>query len=142
MAFQVYQKQKNYQKEYDLLLDKCAKLEEDLAQAKRDVKIWTEHSRAQEMKVIGLQRTVSSNHARLTALEQSTAALRANATATQRIALMSDFRDWTSKLPWLTIYLAVILRPYCEQMKKLTRGKKLKSTAAWDGTMSCPTDLQ
>eukprot|EP00971_Amphidinium_carterae_P187673 3724683-Amphidinium_carterae.1 len=32
------------------------------------------------MKVIGLQRTVSTNRARLTALEQSTATLRANAT--------------------------------------------------------------
>eukprot|EP00971_Amphidinium_carterae_P095893 1897581-Amphidinium_carterae.1 len=80
MGFQIYHKQKNYQKEKDLLLDKCTKLEENLAQAKRDVKIWTEHSRAQEMKVIGLQRTVSSNHARLTALEQSTANLRTAAT--------------------------------------------------------------
>eukprot|EP00971_Amphidinium_carterae_P332150 6466165-Amphidinium_carterae.1 len=81
MAFQIYHKQKKYQKEYDLLLDKCAKLEEDLAQARRDVIIWTEHSRGQEIKVIGLQRTVSTNHARLSALEQSITALRANATA-------------------------------------------------------------
>eukprot|EP00971_Amphidinium_carterae_P063620 1259069-Amphidinium_carterae.1 len=33
------------------------------------------------MKVIGLQRTVSSNHTRLSALEDSITALRANATA-------------------------------------------------------------
>eukprot|EP00971_Amphidinium_carterae_P237325 4711123-Amphidinium_carterae.2 len=69
MAFQIYNKQKSYQAEYDLLLKKCNKLEEDLVQERRDVNIWTEHSRGQEMKVIGLQRTVSSNHARLTALE-------------------------------------------------------------------------
>eukprot|EP00971_Amphidinium_carterae_P034388 676792-Amphidinium_carterae.1 len=36
MAFQIYEKQKSYQKEYDLLLAKCNKLEEDLAQARRD----------------------------------------------------------------------------------------------------------
>eukprot|EP00971_Amphidinium_carterae_P185261 3678890-Amphidinium_carterae.1 len=50
MAFQMYQKQKNCQTEHDLLLEKCNKLEEDLAQARRDVNIWTEHSRGQEMK--------------------------------------------------------------------------------------------
>eukprot|EP00971_Amphidinium_carterae_P185985 3691973-Amphidinium_carterae.1 len=82
MAFQIYEKQKNYQKEYDLLVDKCDKLEEDLAQAQRDMNIWIEHSRGQDIKVIGLQRMVSSNHARLSALEQSIAALRENATAT------------------------------------------------------------
>eukprot|EP00971_Amphidinium_carterae_P022183 437562-Amphidinium_carterae.1 len=82
MAFQMYDKQKNYQEKYNLLLAKCDKLEEDLAQAQRDMNIWIEHSRGQDIKVIGPQRTVSSNHARLSALEQSVAALRENATKT------------------------------------------------------------
>eukprot|EP00971_Amphidinium_carterae_P325411 6455658-Amphidinium_carterae.1 len=58
MAFQIYDKQKNYQQEYDQLLARCEKLEEDLAQSRRDMNIWIENSRAQDMKVIGLQRTV------------------------------------------------------------------------------------
>eukprot|EP00971_Amphidinium_carterae_P097383 1926851-Amphidinium_carterae.1 len=31
MAFKIYEKQKSYQSEYDLLLEKCDKLEKDLA---------------------------------------------------------------------------------------------------------------
>eukprot|EP00971_Amphidinium_carterae_P094540 1871206-Amphidinium_carterae.1 len=31
MAFKIYDKQNNYQEEYDLLLEKCDKLEKDLA---------------------------------------------------------------------------------------------------------------
>eukprot|EP00971_Amphidinium_carterae_P199966 3968854-Amphidinium_carterae.2 len=82
MAFKIYEKQKSYQSEYDLLLEKCRKTEADLAQARRDLNIWVEQCRRQDMIVIGLQRTVSTNHTRLSALEQSVEVLRENATAT------------------------------------------------------------
>eukprot|EP00971_Amphidinium_carterae_P247124 4907929-Amphidinium_carterae.1 len=76
IAYQIFNKQKEYQREHQILLDKCNLLEEELAQAKRDAKIWAEQSRADGMKVIGLQRSISSYHARLTALEDSTRNLR------------------------------------------------------------------
>eukprot|EP00971_Amphidinium_carterae_P138326 2740786-Amphidinium_carterae.1 len=51
MAFQIYEKQKNCQTEYDLLLEKCDKLEkdlkksqEDLKQSQREMNIWIDLS--------------------------------------------------------------------------------------------------
>eukprot|EP00971_Amphidinium_carterae_P285350 5665006-Amphidinium_carterae.1 len=59
-----FNKQKEYQQECQILLDRCNKLEEILAQAKppkRDAKIWAEQSRTNEMKVIGLQRSTCAH---------------------------------------------------------------------------------
>eukprot|EP00971_Amphidinium_carterae_P118991 2357299-Amphidinium_carterae.1 len=57
MAFKIYEKQKNYQSEYDLLLEKCDKLEKDLAksqedlkQSQRDMNIWIETCRVLDIK--------------------------------------------------------------------------------------------
>eukprot|EP00971_Amphidinium_carterae_P283840 5635266-Amphidinium_carterae.1 len=83
IACQIFNKQKEYQREYQLLLDKCNQLEEDLAEAKRDAKIWAEKSRTDGMKVIGLQRSISSYHARLSALEDSTRNLRTSTADTE-----------------------------------------------------------
>eukprot|EP00971_Amphidinium_carterae_P031335 617263-Amphidinium_carterae.1 len=60
IAYQIFNKQKEYQREYQILLDICNLLEEELAQAKRDAKIWAEQSRADGMKVIGLQRNTEN----------------------------------------------------------------------------------
>eukprot|EP00971_Amphidinium_carterae_P196917 3908384-Amphidinium_carterae.1 len=62
ISYQIFNKQKEYQRECQILLDKCNKLEENLAQAKRDAKIWAEQSRTNEMKRSALEE--STRHLR------------------------------------------------------------------------------
>eukprot|EP00971_Amphidinium_carterae_P111440 2206958-Amphidinium_carterae.1 len=60
-VYQIFNKQKDYQREYQILQDKCNKLEEDLAQAKTDANIWAEQCRNNDRKIIGLQRKAASH---------------------------------------------------------------------------------
>eukprot|EP00971_Amphidinium_carterae_P316173 6284632-Amphidinium_carterae.1 len=83
MAFRIYEKQKDYQSEYGILADKFtkletekAKLEEDLNATRRTLSISMELCRSQDIKVIGLQRTVGHLHARIASLEQTIQAIR------------------------------------------------------------------
>eukprot|EP00971_Amphidinium_carterae_P265547 5267936-Amphidinium_carterae.1 len=78
ICYQIFNKQKEYVNEYQALQSKCNKLEADLAQAN----IWAEKCRNSDLKIIGLQRSISTYHSRLTALEEAAGRVRAIETAT------------------------------------------------------------
>eukprot|EP00971_Amphidinium_carterae_P210877 4184192-Amphidinium_carterae.1 len=69
ICYQIFTKQKDCVNEYQALLKKQNKLQEDLARAKRESASWAEKCREHEFKISGLQKSISSYHARLSALE-------------------------------------------------------------------------